>query len=166
MSNARPFLDPGLVQLSLNDTGGLCLTLSGKAYYPHVKASLAFPRSAPDGFVELFCKENGNRTIGMIRNLSALDTASRCALTTYIDHYYAVPMIKRIHAITHSEGVSHLDVETDRGRTKFAVRDPSMSVEENPENTFIFCSADGRRFLFRDSGQLDRRSKRLIEFLL
>jgi hypothetical protein len=59
--------------------------------------------------------------------------------------------------------VLYFDVETDRGATKFEVRDRTENLNLLPGGKVVAEDADGNRYVIEDVSALDPRSRALLD---
>jgi hypothetical protein len=154
-------LPPKGVRLFYDEFEDLCLELDGAARQP-VKASRVFPVSVPDRFVALTDKEGVE--VGILSDVSALDEASRQALSTELERDYFHAQITRVLSMT--AGGWHTqewEVETDRGTRAFEIRSNRRDIRHLGGGRILIKDADGNRFEIPDYRTLDPFSRDLID---
>lgn len=128
-----------------------------------VKAYRCFPLTHPDDFISL--RDPADKEIGILRNLSSMDVASRAILEAELDRKYFTPLIEKIHSLVPDASMWIWDVETQRGRIKFYLRGVRDSIHEVAPRRWQIFSMDGQRYEIRDLEKLDAKSRALFESL-
>jgi hypothetical protein len=95
--------------------------------------------------------------------------AAPAALREHIDAALAdaefAPKITRIHRVQSATEPSQWDVETDRGRTRFVVKNDD-DVRRLDGRRAIIVDSHGIRYLIDDARALDAYSRRVLERFL
>jgi hypothetical protein len=71
--------------------------------------------------------------------------------------------IVKVHRTRTHFGVRYWDVETDRGRRSFAVKDPNRSVVNVTDDWVVVRDTLGNSYEIESLSAMDRRSQALIE---
>lgn len=151
------------VSLRRDAWGRLVLVDSGGAEHVDVAPVRAFPLSDPLGGVAIV-DENGAELLWIPR-LDAAPAALRERLESAFAEVEFVPRIVRIHRVHSATEPSQWDVETDRGRTQFIVKNDD-DVRRLDARRAIVVDSHGIRYLIADTRELDAYSRRVLERFL
>jgi len=157
-------LDPGGVQVRVNEQGQLELRLADDTVHTGVLIAPAFPISRPNRFV--YFRDEGGEELGLLVDPRRLDRESREIVLAQADQAYFMPRITRIVRVEERMDIARWEVETDRGWSSFDVVSRSESVWFAGRNRLVIRDADGNRYLIPDLTVLDRRSRRLADLHL
>ena len=106
------------------------------------------------------------REIGIIRDVTAFDEATRTLLTDELNRRYYAPEILSIISFKERYGFSYWKVKTPDGEVSFTLHDTFRSIIRAGEKRMILLDVDGNRFEIPDVDALDRRSYKKIELYL
>jgi hypothetical protein len=137
----------------------LHLSVDGKEF-SNLHPRRAFPLSDVVDYVSFL--DEKDKEVALLAHPHKLDKASRLALEKALDRMYYVAKIVRVDEIKETMGVTHWDVQTDRGYAAFEVVD-LHHVRKLPEGRYLIADADGNRFEIEDIRRLDSRSQTLIQ---
>jgi len=136
----------------------LCVSVDGTEY-TNVRPRRVFPLSGKAQYVS-FLNDKG-KEVALLTRPHKLDTESRQALDEALARMYYVAKITRVDSIKEKWGVSHWEVETNRGYAAFEVADRS-NIRRLGGGHIMITDADGNRFEIEDLSQLDERSQALV----
>ena len=153
-------LEPKKIKFYLNDFEDLILEIDGSTTH-EVTPYRAFPLTATDQFIALRNAED--EELGMVRNMSDLDSDSRRALHAELERAYFTPRITQVNAVEENFHVPKWDVETDRGPRVFEIRSSRSDVRVMASGRILFRDADGNRYEIPDYRRLDPISRSLVE---
>ena len=122
-------------------------------------ARRVFPLSGKADYVSMQGKKAKEKVL--LSHPAKLDKKSRHILETALECMYYVAKITRIDSIEETWGVSHWQVETDRGYASFEVVDRSK-IRKIGRGRLVITDADGNRFEVADVDQLDEKSQALV----
>lgn len=121
-----------------------------------VEPKRMFPTSNPNAYITFI---NGEETqAAMLKDVSVLDESSKKVLDESLQDYYMVPIISRINNSYEKYGVMYFDVETDRGRTLFNIRNRHHDVKTYPGGSVRMRDSSDNRYLIPDVNKLDKKS--------
>lgn len=140
--------------------GHLVLTLPDGTEHADVSPVRGFPISDPQRGLSL-CDAEGSEIV-WIDDLAQLSPATRATLEAELAQREFLPQIRRVLSLSLQTDPCEWDVETDRGRTKFLLKNQD-NVRRLPNNQALIIDAHGIRYLVRDIKSLDRHSQRLLE---
>ncbi|MCZ6678631.1 MAG: DUF1854 domain-containing protein [Candidatus Poribacteria bacterium] len=141
----------------------LRMTIEGDRSYLKVRIVRAAPLSQPSRYI-CFLDEK-NEVICMVTDPNVLDAESRRIVQEELDQRYLTAIIDRIHSLRNEFGVGYWDVETDRGRREFVVRNVSENAQWLSESRLLLVDVDGNRFEVPDLNALDKKSLGFIEMV-
>ncbi len=118
-----------------------------------VKIKWARPVSGKGQEVSIVGKDK--KEILMLKNLDCLDPESRRIAAEELEKRYLVPKIIRVISTHAHFGNRYWDVETDRGRRRFATKDPHKNVIWLTDDRLIICDTLGNRYEIESFSGLD-----------
>ncbi len=156
-------VDPQRIRLFRQPAWVLRMTILGDRSYPRVQVARAAPLSDPHHYIALL-DENGEE-ICMVRDPTELDAGSQAVLHEELRQRYVTALVQRVHSVRSEAGTSYFDVQTDRGRREFVINDVHQSIKKVGERGCLLMDVNGNRFEISDLQLLDKRSRRLLEFM-
>jgi hypothetical protein len=142
------------------DAFGVLHLRVGETEHKDLRARHAFPLSGKADYVS-FLDEKGNE-VAMVAHPHKLDKESRRALDAALERMYYVAKILRVDSLTETMGVTHWQVQTDRGYASFEVVD-SQQIRKLLRGRYMITDVDGNRFEIEDLSGLDGRSQALVQ---
>ena len=144
------FLDPKTLRLFRigSDDATVRLTLEGDRSWREVLVARAFPFSDPDRYIGL--RDGDDKDIGILTTLHGLDGDSRQIIEEELERRYFTPKVERVLSVTEEFGVVTWDVETDRGRRRFLVRNLRDNSFPLGANRLMMTDTDGNRYEIPD----------------
>ena len=152
-------LDAEQMQIRRTDRGLLAVQ-SGSTDYDDVSVRRAFPLEAADRFIGFF-DTDGNE-LGILENLSNLDTASRAALDEQLALTYFLPKITDVTHIGEEFGVVHADVETTSGARHIEIRGIRSSIRVLSRHRALVEDAEGNRYEMSDFRRLPKITREIL----
>jgi len=150
-------------QLHRNSFGRLVLTDTGGAIHEGVVPVHAFPISAPAEGVALV-DADGHELV-WLDNLTDLPVSTRTLLQEELARREFIPEIQGILHVSTFATPSLWEVETDRGRTSFILKGED-DIRRLNHNTLLIADSNGIHYLIRDTQQLDKHSRKLLDRFL
>ena len=139
----------GRLQLALEDAAPV-----------NVKAVRPLPLTEPQR-ISFFNEDK--EEIAALADWRELDEASQAALRQALDERYFMPEITRVTKTETWFGTHYWEVDTNRGATSFALREPGKNVTwTTPEKTCVIRDTVGNRFQIADFTALDPASQRRV----
>ncbi len=129
----------------------------------HARFRRCFPLTLADEYISLH--DSSGAEVGILKDLSKMDAASREAIADELDAFYFTPALSRILSLKAEASMWKWEVETQRGEVVFYLRGVRDSVHEVAPNRWQIYSVDGQRYEIRDLNELDQRSQNLFEGL-
>ena len=141
--------------------GVLRLTIEGEQSYWKVSVYRCFPLTDPDKYISV--RDAMYREIGLLCDLSELDSGSQKVVKEELERRYLVPIIVRILSIKERMGMLLWEVETERGTRRFLTRASQEGLEQPDPNRCILVDLDGNRYYIPDITALDPISFSLLK---
>jgi len=158
------WLDPASVLIERVPNGRqVRIRLPDGEVHEDVQFARAFPFSDPDHYISIQTREG--KEIGMFRTLEGMAPESRRVLQEELERRYFIPIIQKVYSLTEEYGQLRWDVETDRGRRVFYVRNWRDNVHELSPVRYLIVAVDGSRYEIRDLNALDGRSRAWLDRL-
>ena len=154
------FLDPATVAFRL-DGQTLQMRGPGESDWREVTLARLFPLSDPTGWLAVADKDD--KEVGIVADLGKLAPESVTAVRQALQLRYLVPQIRRIVACRDRLDGVEWTVETDRGETKFLIRQMHENVKQPISGRLMLTDVEGNRYDIPDVQALDPVSRALIE---
>ncbi len=151
------YLDPKNLLVELAPDGTLRATLIGQKCAMRVEVLRAFPISG--GERDLVLRDGGGKEIGILADLSGVETAQRQMLRDSLDNRYFLPKILKIHSIFERFGSAIWKVETDRGETEITTKALHEAIYEVTPTRYMLRDTGDNRFEIPDLNALDEESR-------
>jgi len=123
----------------------------------------AFPISAPAEGVALV-NQDGHE-LAWIDNWDGLPADIRSLLEQELASREFIPEIHQIHSVSTFATPSVWEVDTDRGRTNLILKGED-DIRRLNHASLLIADSNGIHFLIRDTQQLDKNSRRLLDRFL
>ena len=150
-------------QLHRNSFGRLVFTGAGGIVHEGVVPVHAFPISAPAEGVALV-DADGHELV-WLDNLTDLPASTRTLLQEELARREFIPEIHGILHVSTFATPSLWEAETDRGRTSFILKGED-DIRRLNHNTLLIADSNGIHYLIRDTQQLDKHSRKLLDRFL
>lgn len=150
-------------QLHRNSFGRLVLTDTGGAIHEGVVPVHAFPISAPAEGVALV-DADGHELV-WLDNLTDLPVSTRVLLQEELARREFIPEIQGILHVSTFATPSLWEVETDRGHTSFILKGED-DIRRLNHDTLLIADSNAIHYLIRDTQQLDKHSRKLLDRFL
>ena len=154
------FLDAKSVKISRNQFEELAVELPDGSVYASVVPVRTFPLTQPSEYVSLIDADQNE--IGIIENIKQLQKASRKVLEEELKRCYFMPEITKIYSLDGRFGVTHWEVDTNRGSVHFNLRSRHDIVSLDGGRVLI-KDVDGNRYEIANYQKLDPKSIALLE---
>lgn len=160
------WLDPRQVRAKWEpEAVRLSVAIEGGEEVKDARATLAFPVTAPDGYVEL--SDAKGESLGILKTLEELDAATLSALRAALTARYMIPHILRIVELTEvSPFVLRWRVETDRGHGTFFTESPREAVRYLGHDRIRVTDLAGNYYDIRSLAGLDLASRGILAAFL
>jgi len=120
----------------------------------------AFPVSEPNRGIALLTPHG--QEVAWVADLESLSPEQRRFLEEELSRRHFLPVMTAIHAIEGIADPTTWKVDTDRGRTKFQVKNDE-DIRRVAGSRVIIVDTHGIRYLIPDYRKLDGVSRRLLE---
>jgi hypothetical protein len=151
------------VQLMRGGDGGLQAVEPGGPLLKGLTPLRLFPLTDPNHWIVLVDRKG--REVVMIADPQTLDAASARLLEEELKTREFVPLIDRILWVSSTSEPSQWRVSTDRGITEFVLND-EKDIRRLGAHGVLIVDAHGIRYLIPDDRQLDRASRRTVEWYI
>lgn len=148
------------VRFEQDGLGRLVLIDSSGTRHVGAQAVRGFPISDPDHWISI-CDVTGQELV-IIADPSLLDAASHAALDADLTRREFVPVIQRILRMPADTEPTDWDVETDRGRTRLALKSRDDVRRLGPDRALV-VDAQGTRYLIESISARDSLTRRVLE---
>jgi hypothetical protein len=157
-------VDPRDIRLFREPPWRLRMTIEGDRSYLQVKVARAAPLSYPSHYICFL--DSKDEVICTVKDPSDLDARSRHIVQEEIARRYLTSVIRRISSVRSEFGASYWDVETNRGRCEFVVKDISENAHWIDDGRLLLIDVDGNRFEIPDITVLDKKSAGFLDMML
>lgn len=157
---ARNYVEGDMVRFTET---GLCtvdMEIYGGETVKGLTPKRLFPMTGENMYITLLNGEGKEEAI--IRNLNTLMPESRKVIENALSEFYFMPKISKINEITDKFGILSLDVDTDKGRVKFDIKNRHYDIKQIYGSRILIRDRNDNRYEIEDSSKLDKRSLKLI----
>ena len=151
---------PSLIRDSL---GHLVFIDDAGAQHVDVHAVRAFPITAPSAGISLM--DSAGKELFWFTSLAAIPEEDRALLLEELAAREFMPIIEQISSVSSYATPSIWVVQTDRGETRLRLNGEE-NIRRVAGNTLLISDANGVQYLVRDSSQLDKQSRKLLDRFL
>ena len=128
--------------------------------YKRVVLTRALPLAQPEDYICI--SDVDRKELGIIEHISDFPEAQQALIRRELSQRYFCPDITAITAIKEKMGHFYFDVKVGEYPMSFTIRDLSKNIRCT-DNRIILTDVDGNRFLIRDIGRIDKKSRRKLE---
>ena len=107
--------------------------------------------------------DRDKREVLMLDSLDQLDEESRRVAEAELGDRYLIATITRVHRTEVHFGNRYWDVETDLGRRRFVMKDPSKHVKKMGGDHMIICDSLGNHYEIPSLSDLDEASRSQVD---
>lgn len=123
----------------------------------------AFPFTDREHWISL-TNESG-KELTLIEDVATLTEEARKILLAELASREFVPAITKVYSVSSETEPCEWDVETDRGRTKFVMKNEE-DIRRLGQNGASITDGQGLRFVIHEIKKLDAHSRRFVEWYL
>ncbi len=152
---------PKQIRLVREPDGTLTMLHPNGKRVKDVRVAILNPIDKGNKWYEL--QDHCGKSLHIFPDLTELNAASRRLLEQDVRERYVIPKIKKIYSLNQESHVSYWDVETDRGRRDFVMKDKLDNILENGKGGYTLKDVMGNYFMIEKVERLDGRSKRLFD---
>ncbi|MGO8671084.1 MAG: DUF1854 domain-containing protein [Capsulimonadaceae bacterium] len=155
-------LDPSEVRLfrSAPDDARVRLTLRGERSWVQVNLSCAFPFTHGGRYIGI--QDSAGGDIGVIADVDALDAESAALVRAELTRRYFTPSVRKVITVSEAHGTVTFDVETDRGRRRFVVRNIRDNAYPLGPHRLMITDSAGNRYHFPDIASYGQRTYNVL----
>ena len=151
---------PSLIRDSL---GRLVFIDNAGTQHVDVHAVRAFPITAPNAGISLM--DSAGKELFWFTSLAAIPEEDRALLMEELAAREFMPVIEQISSVSSYATPSVWVVQTDRGETRLRLNGEE-NIRRVAGNTLLISDANGVQYLVRDSSQLNKQSRKLLDRFL
>ena len=140
--------------------GRLILVDAAGARHIGVYPVRAFPITAPGGGISIM--DPSGKELCWFDGVSAIPADELALIEQEFASREFMPVIKKITAVSTFATPSIWDIETDRGPTRIRLKGEE-DIRRIAGNILLIADSNGLQFLIKDSTQLDKVSKKLLD---
>jgi len=149
-----------LSHLDKDERGQWQATLTDGSVHHSVTVVRAFPILAPDEAISVIDVEG--HELCWIEQASELNETVRDAVTMALQTREFMPEIVSVERVSSFATPSVWTVQTNRGKCEFTLKGEE-DIRRIAGNTLLIADSNGLQFLIKDSTQLDKLSKKLLD---
>lgn len=120
----------------------------------------AFPITAPDAGIAIM--NQSGKELCWFPSTAAISEAELRLIEEELAEREFMPVIEKITQVSTFATPSIWDIETDRGPTRIRLKGED-DIRRIAGNTLLIADSNGLQFLIKDSTQLDKVSKKLLD---
>jgi hypothetical protein len=120
----------------------------------------AFPITAPDAGIGIM--NQSGKELRWFPNIAAISETELELIEEELAEREFMPVIEQITRVSTFATPSIWDIETDRGPTRIRLKGEE-DIRRIAGNTLLIADSNGLQFLIKDSTQLDKVSKKLLD---
>ena len=157
---ARNYVEGDSVKFTLT---GLCtvdMDVYGGETVKELTPKRLFPMTGENMYISLL--DGDGKEVAIIRNLDTLMPESKKAVEEALGEYYFMPKITAINGLEDKFGILRLDVQTDKGRVSFDIKNRHYDIKKIYGNRILIRDRDDNRYEIPDCDALDKRSLKLL----
>lgn len=157
----RIYVDRYTGRLERADVYRVRLILRDGSVIENLEPRRLFPFSNQSMYITLL--DENEREVALIRDFEELDDSSRGAIEECFAEYYMIPQIVRLVNSIEKFGSLKWEVETDRGKVSFRIRNRHSDIKSfYGTGRVIIRDSNDNRYEIKDYTKLDAHSRRLL----
>ncbi|MBA3685582.1 MAG: DUF1854 domain-containing protein [Planctomycetes bacterium] len=126
---------------------------------PPVPVRLVWARPITGRGQDIALLDDQKTCLAMVGGLAVFAPASRAIAEEELGRRYCIAAITSVHAVRVEFGNRYWDVETDRGRRRFLLREPGKNLTRVSEDHVLIRDTLGNRYVIASLAALDPRSR-------
>ncbi len=146
--------------LERDSLGRLVLVDAGGNHHVGVYPVRAFPITAPGTGISIM--DQSGKELCWFDGISSIPEAELGLIEKEMAAREFMPVIEKITKVSTFATPSIWDIETDRGPTRIRLKGEE-DIRRIAGNTLLIADSNGLQFLIKDSTQLDKVSKKLLD---
>ena len=120
----------------------------------------AFPITAPGAGISIM--DQSGKELCWFDGITAIPEVELALIEEELEAREFMPVIEKITKVSTFATPSIWDIETDRGPTRIRLKGEE-DIRRIAGNTLLIADSNGLQFLIKDSSQLDKVSKKLLD---
>jgi hypothetical protein len=129
-------------------------------YHVGVYPIRAYPITAPDAGISIM--DQSGKELCWFDGITAIPEGELALIEEELATREFMPVIEKITKVSTFATPSIWDIETDRGPTRIRLKGEE-DIRRIAGNTLLIADSNGLQFLIKDSTQLDKFSKKLLD---
>ena len=164
MTNVPPsdepcFLDGGALAFRTMH-GRLEMQRAGEETWAEIALARLFPVTDPDAWFAVLNKDD--KELGILKDLKGLVPDSLASVRHELHRRYMIPEIRRVVTCRTKFDLVEWDVETNRGRVTFRIKQHQDRTQASAGNRLAITDIEGNRYDVPDVSTLDAESQRVL----
>ena len=147
-------------QLERNALGSLVFIDAKGEHHVGVHPVRAFPITAPAAGIGIM--NQSGKEVYWFSDVGLISEAELALIEEELAAREFMPVIERITKVSTFATPSIWDIETDRGPTRIRLKGEE-DIRRIAGNTLLIADSNGLQFIIKDSTQLDKVSKKLLD---
>jgi len=132
--------------------------------FENLEARRLFPITGLERYISLLDEEGVEKAV--IRDINNIMEESKKAVKNALDEYYLIPKIIKIHEAYEKYGLLKMNVDTDRGKYKFDVKNRNADIKIMYDGRVLIKDSSDNRYEIPNFDELDKTSlKRFNSYL-
>ena len=140
--------------------GRLVLIDASGTRHAGVYPERAFPNTAPGNGISIL--DQSGKELCWFDGINAIPEGELALIEEELAAREFMPVIEKITKVSTFATPSIWDIETDRGPTRIRLKGEE-DIRRIAGNTLLIADSNGLQFLIKDSTQLDKVSKKLLD---
>ncbi len=155
------FFDPEDITIYPDGKGYIKLRRSDGSEIRGIRLTRLFPLTGGNRYIRAATADGTEA--GIIKSLNELTPESRECAINALNHFYIIPKISEILDLYDAHGSLFWDVQTDKGKRNFVVRNRYRDISTLSSGKMIIRDTDDNQYEISDYNTLPARSRKLLE---
>jgi hypothetical protein len=147
-------------RIELFENNLVTVTLADGRTFEELEPRRLFPVNMPEKYITLLDKDGVEQCV--IRDTGELNSSSSDIIRKSLNDYYLVPEILRIVNVSDKYGILRWEVDTDRGRKSFDIRNRNHDIRVSGDCSIRVRDSDDNRYVIKDYRLLDSKSRKFL----
>lgn len=161
---ARLYVEYDMARFTRKDITHVDMELYDGRRFENLEPHRLFPLSGLEKYITLLDSEGMEQAI--IRDMRTLPKMERDTIESCLQEYYLIPKVNKINSCEEKYGVVSIDAETNRGHAVIEIRNILHGLKLLYGTRVLLRDSNDNRYEIPDLGQLDKRSRQLIDSFL
>lgn len=146
--------------------GGFLSLKMGEKEYLRIGVYLTFPLTMPEEFISIREVDEKAKEIGLIEQLSQLDSEQQEMIREQIRLRYFMPVITKVLDVKDEYGFAYWHVMTDFGVCRFTTQMSGDAVVALGESRLLVTDIDGNRYDIPDFYQMSAIERKKLDLFM